>query len=168
MIKRNLAFSLALLLLCSGCCVYVPSTATNMKIDPTLSNKEVASIIRNSTKSLYSYLSTPEWQYCTGYPQRFYDKKCSPIWNEYNYLANWWTGQITEYEEEDGIVELDYYSDLADRNVVSYGGRFERLDNNTLEIRVKSVGPYCSRMADEKVAAAWKKYLKDKFEEYKH
>lgn len=154
--------SVVLLLLCSGCCVYVPSTATTMKVDPALSNKELSNKLRDSIKDLYSYLSTPEWQHCTGYPQRYYDEKCSPIWNKYQFLAYEWTGQVTEYDEDDTIIEIDHYSNLAGRNIVSYGGRFERLDENTLEIRVKSVGPYCSRMADDKVADAWKAYLSEK------
>lgn len=156
---------IVLLFLCSACCLPTPlisSEEATMQIDPALTNTQVASTVRIAIKDLYELLSTPEWQHCTGYPQRAYDAKCSQMFNDYRFLAYDWTGKITEYDEDNAIVEIDHYSNLP-YNVVTYGGRFERLDEHTLEIRVRSVGPYCSRMADAKAAEAWKNYLQPRF-----
>jgi hypothetical protein len=107
--------SLSLLFLCSACCLPTPlisSKATTMPIDPALTNAQVASVARAAVKDLYQQLSTPEWQHCTGYPQRVEDAKCAQMYKQYQLLAYDWTGKITEYDEEDAIVEIDHYSSL--------------------------------------------------------
>ncbi len=133
-----------------------------MSVDPSLSNKKLAAELHASINDLYSYLSTPEWEYCTGYPQRNEDPKCSVLWKKYHLLSNWWNGRITEYDPERAVIEIDHYSGLANRNTVSYAAHFERVERDTLEIRVKSVGLYCTRMDDDGVADAWKAYLSEK------